>query len=103
MNEKHVEQVLEIEKQAQEIHDVAVREAQQLPILAEQDAQAIVQKALSEAQEEARKLVSEAQAEEEVSRILTKADEKNRQVEALVMNNFDKAVTYILNRVIGKE
>ncbi len=33
MNEKHVQQVLEIEKQAQEIHDAAVREAQQLPIL----------------------------------------------------------------------
>jgi predicted outer membrane protein len=62
-----------------------------------------VQKAISEAQEEARKLVSEAQAEEEVSRILTQADEKNRQVEAMAMSNFDKAVTYILNRVIGKE
>ena len=103
MNEKHVQQVLEIEKQAQEIHDVAVREAQQLPMLAEQDAQAILQKALTDAQEEARKLVSEAQAEDEVSRILTQADEKNRQVEALVMSNFDKAVAYILNRVIGKE
>jgi len=103
MNEKHVQHVMEIEKQAQEIHDIALREAQQLPILAEQDAQAIVQKAVSEAQEEARKLVSEAQAEEEVSSILTEADEKNRQVEALVMSNFDKAVTYILNRVVGKE
>ena len=103
MNEKHVQQVLEIEKQAQEIHDVAVREAQQLPILAEQDAQAILQKALTEAQEEARKLVSEAQSEEEVSHILTQADEKNRQVEALAMSNFDHAVTYILERVIGKE
>jgi hypothetical protein len=34
MNEKHVQQVMEIEKQAQEIHDIALREAQQLPILA---------------------------------------------------------------------
>ncbi len=103
MNEKHVQQVLEIEKQAQEIHDVAIREAQQLPILAEQDAQVTLQKALSEAQEEARKLVSEAQAGEEVSRILTQAEEKNRQVEALAMRNFDQAVTYILDRIIGKE
>ena len=35
MNEKHVQQVLEIEKQAQEIHDVAVREAQRLTALGE--------------------------------------------------------------------
>ncbi len=103
MNEKHVQQVLEIEKKAQEIHDIAVHDAQQLPILAEQDAQAIVQKVLSDAQEQARKLVSEAQVEEEVSRILTQAEEKNRQVEALAMRNFDQAVTYILDRIIGKE
>ena len=103
MNEKHVQQVLEIEKQAQEIYDVAVRDAQQVPILAEQDAQAIIERTLSEAHEDARKLVSKAQAEEEVSRILDQAEEKNRQVEALVMSNFDRAVTYILDRVIGKE
>jgi cell division septum initiation protein DivIVA len=103
MNEKHVQQILEIEKKAQEIHDIAVHEAQQLPILAEQESQAIVQKVLSDAQEEARKLVSEAQVGEEVSRILTQAEEKNRQVEALAMRNFDQAVTYILDRIIGKE
>ena len=45
MNEKHIQQVLEIEKQAQEIQEAAVREAQQLPILAEQEAQALVEKA----------------------------------------------------------
>jgi len=102
MNEKHIQQVLEIEKQAQEIHDVAVRDAQRLPIQAEEEARAILGKALSDAQEEARKLVSEAQAKEEVSRILAQAEEKNQQVEALAMSNFDRAVSYILDRLAGK-
>jgi PAS domain S-box-containing protein len=32
-----------------------------------------------------------------------RAEEKNRQLEALAMSNFDRAVNYILDRVIGKE
>ncbi|HEY9151736.1 MAG TPA: hypothetical protein VIN60_02540 [Anaerolineales bacterium] len=102
MSEKHIQQILEIEKRAEELHEVAVHDAQQLPSLAEQDAQNILDQALSEAHAEARKLVSQAQAEEEVSRILAQAEEKNHQIETLAMSNFDRAVTYILDRVTGK-
>jgi hypothetical protein len=45
MNNKYIQQVLEIEKKSQEIHEKAKREAQQLPILAEQEAQALIAKA----------------------------------------------------------
>lgn len=103
MNENRIQQVLEVERQAQEIHDKAVSEAQQLPMQAEQDAQAIVDKARADAQEEARKLVSKAQAADEVARILAQAEEKNRQVETLAKSNFERAVNYILDRVVGKE
>ena len=41
MNEKHIQQVLEIEKKAQEIQEQAQREAQELPRIAEQEAQAL--------------------------------------------------------------
>ncbi len=103
MNEKHIQQVLEIEKQAQEIQEAAVREAQQLPILAEQDSQALVEKAKADAQKEARQMVSNVQADEEGARILSQAEEKNRQFEALAMSNFDRAVAYVIERVIGRE
>lgn len=103
MNEKHIQQVLEIEKQAQEIHETAVKEAQQLPIKAEQDAQSIIEQAKVNAQQEARQMVSKVQADDNSARILSEADEKNRQFETLAMNNFDRAVAFVVNRVAGGE
>ena len=103
MNEKHVQQVLEIEKQAQEIHESAVREAQQLPVKAEQEAQAIMEKTQNEAHQEARQMVSKVHADEDSARILADVEEKNRQFEALAMSNFDRAVAYVVERVLGRE
>ena len=102
MNEKHIQQVLEIEKQAQEIHEAALREAQQLPLMAEQEAQALIEKAKAEAQQQAREMVSDVKAEEENARILSEVEEKNKQFEALALSNLDRAVNYVLERVIGR-
>ena len=103
MNENRIRQVLEIEKRAQENYDAALKEAQQLPILAEQEAQEIINKARAQAEEEAKQIVAKAKAEDEVTRILSEAEEKNRQLEAQATGNFDKAVNFIIDRVIGKE
>ena len=103
MNEKHIQQVLEIEKQAQEILDGAVKEAQQLPVQAEQEAQALVEKAKVDAQQEARDMVNKVKADEGGAQILSEAKEKNRQFEALAMSNFDRAVAYVIDRVVGEE
>ena len=103
MNENRIRQVLEMEKKAQELHTQAVNEAQQLPAQAEQDAQGIIEKARAEAQEEARQIVAKAKAEDEVARILVQAEESNQKLEALAMSNFDRAVNYILDRVVGQE
>jgi vacuolar-type H+-ATPase subunit H len=103
MNENRIKQVLEIEKKAQELHNQAQTEAQQLPAQAEQQAQEIVNKARAEAQEEARQIVAKARAEDDVSRILSEVEEKNRQLETTAMSNFDRAVDYILDRVTGRE
>ena len=103
MNENRIQQVLEIEKQAQEIHEIAIRDAQQLPILADQESQAVMDKARVDAQAEVRQLLANAEAKEETARILVEVEGKNRQVEALAKSNFDRAVNYILDRVIGRE
>jgi vacuolar-type H+-ATPase subunit H len=102
LNEKHIQQVLEIEKQAQELHDAAVKEAQQLPVLAEQEAQALIEKAKADAQQQAREMVSQVKADEESARILSEVEEKNKKFEALAMSNSDRAVNYVLERVIGR-
>ena len=102
MNEKQIQQVIEIEKRAQELHDAAVKEAQQLPVIAEQEAQGLIEKAKAEAEQEAREMLSKVQADEEGTRILSEVEEKSGQFESVAVSNLDRAVEYVLERVIGK-
>lgn len=102
MNEKHIQQVLEIEKQAQEIQEKAKREAQEIPAKAEQDAQALIAKARVEAQEEARKMIAGIQAGDASSRAEAEENSGDGEFEATARKNFDKAVAYVLERVIGR-
>jgi len=102
LDEKTIQDVLEIESQAQAIHDRAVEEADQLPRQAEKDAQVYIEKSRAEAEEEARRIVAKAEEENETTHILAQAKESAKKTEGLAMNNFDRAVTYVLTRVIGK-
>ena len=102
MDEKHIQQVLEIEKQAQEIHEAAVREAQQLPVQAEQEAQVLIAKAKADAHEEARRMLANLQSNDASGQIATDGVSKNSEFEASAKKNFDKAVAFVLERVIGR-
>jgi len=102
MNENHIQQVLEIEKKAQQILDSAKHDAERLPILADQEAQQMIEKARVEAQEEARQMILKAQSDTETARILSDAEEKTREMEKQATKNFDRAVAFVLERVIGK-
>jgi len=102
MNEKHIQQVLEIEKQAQEIQDKAKQEAQELPAKAQQEAQALIAKAKVEAQEEARRMIESAQSGDSSTEDAEKEASGESEFEASAKKNFDKAVAFVLERVIGK-
>lgn len=102
MNEKHIQQVLEIEKQAQEIQEKAKREAQEIPAKAEQEAQALIAKAKAEAQEEARRMVASVQSGDVPVQATTDEAARNSEFEASAKKNFDKAVAFVLERVIGR-
>jgi vacuolar-type H+-ATPase subunit H len=102
-NERRIQQVLEIERQGQAIHEAALREAAQLPAQAEQEAQALIEKARADAQDEARQLIASAQATEECARILAEAEEAVRRMEALATSHSERAVSYVLDQVVGKE
>jgi len=102
MNEKHIQQVLEIEKQAQEIYEQAKRDALEMPVKADQEGQALISNAKAEAQEEARKILANAQAGDDSNKILSDVDADKSQFETLAKANFEKAVAYVLERVIGK-
>lgn len=102
MNEKNIRQVLEIEKQARELQEKAKRDAQDIPVRAEHEAQAFLARARAEAQEEARQIVARAQSEDRSKSVMADATAKNSEFEALTKKNFDKAVAYVLDRVLGK-
>ncbi len=102
MDEKRIEQVIEIESKAQEIHDAALSEAEQLVKQAEHETQAMLVQEVASAEEEARRMVQDARVDDEVKRILAQAEEEAARTEALAMTNFDRAVSYILSRVVGK-
>jgi len=100
MNEKHIQQVLEIEKQAQEVQDKAKRESQEIPVKAEQEAQALIAKVKSDAQAEARKMIADVQAAGASAQTAAELASNTGEIE--VKANFDKAVAFVLERVIGR-
>lgn len=102
MNEKNIRQVLEIEKQARELQEKAKREAQDIPVRAEHEAQAFLARARAEAQEEARTIIARAQSEDRSKAVLADVSAKNSEFEARTKKNFDKAVAFVLDRVLGK-
>ena len=103
MNEKPIQQVLEIEKKAQATYEFAVHEADKIPLQAEHEAQELIEKARQEALEEARKIRAEFQTEKEVAEIQKDTQEKIDRSENLAKSNFNRAVSYILSRVVGRE
>jgi cell division septum initiation protein DivIVA len=102
MDEKHIQQVLEIEKQAQEVQEKARREAQEIPAKAEQDAQALIAKVMADAHEEARKMIAAAQPKDASNSVGEDGASVNSEFEASAKKNFDKAVAFVLERVIGR-
>jgi vacuolar-type H+-ATPase subunit H len=103
LNEKRIQQVLDMEKQAQAVYESAVNEARQLPLQAEQEAQALIEKARADAEKEAREMVEKARSETESKRIMDDAQERINKAESLARQHFSRAVTEVLSRVAGKE
>jgi F0F1-type ATP synthase membrane subunit b/b' len=103
VNEKRIQQVLEIEKKAEEIRAKAAAEAELIPVSAEQAGQDLIAKARTSAQEEANQMIAKAKAEQESATILADTDEHLRRTETTAKNNFDRAVAYVLSRVVGRE
>jgi hypothetical protein len=103
LNENRIQQVLEIEERAQAVRDAASKEADNLPIQAEREAQQHIDQSRADAEEEARKIIAGAQKGDDTQRIVAQAKEAAKRTEELAMTHFDRAVTYVLSRVIGKE
>ena len=102
MNEKRIEQVMEIERQAQQILDSAKQEAERLPVQAEREASEIIERTRTEAQAAAQRVISEAAAQDETATIAAESQKRIRESEDLAKRNLDRAVQFVLDRVLGK-
>lgn len=102
LDKKLIQQVIELEKKAQSIHDSALQEAEQLPKQADQEAQDLKEHAKVNAQEEARQMISDASVKEECRHIQSQTEEKINRMEMLAKSHFDQAVEYVLKRIAGE-
>jgi hypothetical protein len=102
LNEKRIQQVLEIEKQANEIREGMIQEASQLPGQAEKEAQAMLDQSRENAEREARAIIAKAQSEQETETILATVRERIQRTDSLAQGNFTHAVTYVIARVVGR-
>ena len=103
MNEKRIQEVIEIERRAQEILLAATRGAEHLPIQATIEAQTLLDQARATAREDARKILEQSKADDEVAALMSKAQERLRETEQLATKNLERAVAYVMARVLGTE
>lgn len=103
MNEKRIQEVIDLEKQADEIYDKALKEAQQIPVQAENKAKEIIENARQEAEKEAQQILASAEAKNECDKILAETEAEIERSQALSKRNLDRAVTYVISRVVGRE
>ena len=103
MNDEHIQQVLNIEKEARRIHDDAVHESEQILLQAEQEAGSMLENAKTGAEKEARRLAAGAEAKEENARILAEAEKNNEHAKALAAGNLERAVRFVLEQITVKD
>jgi vacuolar-type H+-ATPase subunit H len=101
--EETVNQLKEIEEKAQALYEMTIQEAKKLPIDAEEDARQIQSKLHHETEAEAKRILDEANNDTEGQKILQQAEDEAKRKEALAMNHFDRAVNYILHRIVGRQ
>ena len=102
-NELLIQKVLEIEKDADKVYEKGVHEAEQLPIHADQEAQAMLEKSRQTAQAEAAQMVDKAKVQQQSADIQAEAEKNIQHIETLASSNFNRAVSYVIARVIGRE
>jgi vacuolar-type H+-ATPase subunit H len=103
LNDNRIQQILDIEKKADAIRAAALKEAQMIPQQAELKAQALIDQSRKDTEEEVRRLLDTAKADKEGDQIISEAQAKIKHNELLAAQNMDRAISYVLSRVVGKE
>ncbi|MDY0020465.1 MAG: hypothetical protein RBT47_10725 [Anaerolineae bacterium] len=105
MSREIIERILNIEADAERIHDDARLQAAQLTEEAEQAASSLLERAQRESREQARQMIADgkAEAEAERARILAQAEADARTMETIAAGHSDAAVAFVLDQITGRK
>ena len=105
MEQERVAQVLDIERQALQVHRDAEQRAEKILDKARDDAAQLHKQTLAAAHEEADQMLEQARedAKAKRQRILAQAEQKAKEFEASAEPNHDRAVNFVVDQVAGRE
>jgi vacuolar-type H+-ATPase subunit H len=103
MNKEKVQQILQLEAQAQGIKTKAEERAKQIVSEAKEAVQKMQEESVLAAQQETKAIKEKALSEANITAIRKQSDQKQIQKEELAKKNFDKAVEFVINQVTVQE
>jgi len=102
LDEKRILDVINIEKQADEIYSKSVAESERIPQQAEQEAKILVENARLQAEKDAQSILASSQTTDEIEHILQEAESTIKHHETLAKHNSERATTYVISRIVGR-
>ena len=99
MNKQKVQQILQIEASAQEIHNSAQQEAKKIVFDAQTEVDDLREQMHLDVKHETEKILDQALATERRSRILNQSRRDGEKKEDQAKKNFDNAVSFVLDQI----
>ena len=103
MNKRKVQQILQIEASAQDIHNTAQQEAKKLVLDAQTEVDKLHEQMHLDVKHETEKILDQAMATERRARILNQSKTDGEKKEILAEKNFDKAVQFVLEQIVKSD
>jgi vacuolar-type H+-ATPase subunit H len=105
VSQETIAQILAIEEQAVQIHDDAQRQAERVTEEAKKTATAVREQTLDNIRQQAEQITAEGQHDAEVtrSRIIAQAEAEAQHMENVAAQHLDRAVSFVLDQIAGRE
>ena len=103
MNKQKVQQILQIESNAQKIRSDAQQAAKQMLIDVQVEVSQLQSQVRQDAEQETEQILNQALSKEKGSRILNQAKTSGQKKETLAKQNFDHAVDFVLEQITRQD
>jgi vacuolar-type H+-ATPase subunit H len=105
VSQETITQILAIEEQAVQIHDDARRQADHVTAEAKKTATTVREQTLDNIRRQAEQVIAEGQHTAEVTRgrIIAQAEAEAQHLENVAAQHLDRAVSFVLDQIAGRE